>query len=93
MLAEVRHQVDPRGPGQGGGQDAATASATPWVRDAGFGFPVTTAIRMTSPSDLDKRARGWNHGPFGQVRALSHHFDWLTIQGSAPCNFLLILLT
>ena len=32
----------------------ATARATPWVRDAGFGFPVTTAIRMTSTSGLDE---------------------------------------
>ena len=55
-------------PARAADRTPATASATPWVRDAGFGFPVTTAIRMTSPSGPDELARGWNHGPFGRKK-------------------------
>src|SRR3984957_19457990 len=49
----------------------ATASATPWVRDAGFGLPVTTAMCMASGSgprelelvrECDTAARSARHG-------------------------------
>src|SRR6202453_3327510 len=35
----------------------ATARATLWVRDAGLGLPVTTAIRMRSPYDAAAATR------------------------------------
>src|ERR1700735_3004002 len=46
----------------------ATARATPWVRDAGFGFPVTTAILITFTSGLDELTGGWPERPFGPSR-------------------------
>jgi hypothetical protein len=35
------------------------------VRDAGLGFPVTTAIRMASTSVRGWLMRGTQYGPFG----------------------------
>src|SRR4030095_10985333 len=50
----------------------ATARATPWVRDAGFGLPETTAICTTSAAAGevtrgDERARH-RHGVLEQVQ-------------------------
>src|ERR1700722_14052069 len=61
------------GGGGGGASSAASTSAraraTPWVREAGLGLPVTTAIRMavTSVSRIGRRSKCY-HSPFGISR-------------------------